>query len=139
MKQKPSSRTRSSKRLKSEIDEALKQGNYTIIPSISLDQTVKLVVKNGNLKPLYEWYEKFDENGKMTLEEATIEYMNVYSKSLIELMSLIPKRLYNILDIRRQKTKADEEKIREYVLVNLCSVITKAEIDRILQLTKDKF
>lgn len=64
------------------------------------------VVKNGNLKSLLEWYENFDENGKRKLEEATVEYLNVYRKSLIELMSKIAKSLYKVLDMRRETTKA---------------------------------
>lgn len=62
-------------------------------PPMSLDQIVNEVIKNGNLRPLSEWYDNFDESGKGTLEESTIEYMNVYSKALNELMSVIPKSL----------------------------------------------
>lgn len=77
--------------------------------------------------------------GKRTLEEAIVEYLNVYSKALIELMSVIPKSLYEILDVRRQTTNKEDERLKEYVLVNLCSIICKEEIERFLQLTKNEF
>lgn len=139
-KEKPSGRTRSGKKSKAfEFDEALKQGKFTIFPPIALEQTVNKVVKNGNLKSLSEWYDNYDESGKRTLEEVTVEYLNVYSKTLIELMSIIPKSLYDILDAKRQTTSKEDERLNEYVLVNLCSVITIEEIDRLLKLTKNKF
>ncbi|XP_059070688.1 uncharacterized protein LOC131860308 [Cryptomeria japonica] len=100
-KQKLSSRERPSKKSNSsEIDEVMKQGKFEVKPLMSLNKIVKKVVKNGNLNPLSEWYENFDENGKRTLEEATIEYVNVYRKALIELMSKIIKSLYKVLDMR---------------------------------------
>lgn len=123
----------------SKINEALKKGKLEVIPPMSLNEIVNEVVKNGNLKPLSELYGKFDESGKISLEEATIEYLNVYSKALIELMTVIPKSLYEILDARRQTTNKEDEGLKEHVLVNLCSVISKEEIDRLLKLEKNDF
>lgn len=97
-KEKPFGRNRSSKKPKSKIAEAFKQGNYTIIPPITLDQIVNAIVKDGNFKPLSKWYENFDEFRKRTLVEATVVYLNVYSKSQIELITVILKSLYDILD-----------------------------------------
>lgn len=65
--------------------------------------------------------------------------MNIHNKALIELMTLVPKSLYKVLDMRRETTKGEEEKLREYLLVNLCLAISKIEIDIILKLAKDKF
>lgn len=80
---------------------------------MSLSEIVNQVIKNGNLKPLSEWYDNFDENGKRTLEEATVYYLNLYSKlSLIEIMSVIPKSLYEILDARRQTTNKEDERLK---------------------------
>lgn len=54
---KPSSRYQPSKKLKSELDEALKprkiQGNNTIVPPITLSLIVNTIVKEGNLKYVY--------------------------------------------------------------------------------------
>lgn len=77
--------------------------------------------------------------GKRTLEEEIVQYLNVYSKALIELMSIIPKSLYKILDARRQTTSKEDENLKEYILVNLCSVISKEEIRRLLKLAKNEF
>lgn len=57
---------------------------------MTLEQIVNEVIKNGNLKPLSECYDNFDDFDKRTLEEAIVEYLNVYSKALIKLMSIIP-------------------------------------------------
>lgn len=107
-----SERPRSSKKSKSNLDEALKsqkfEGNYTILPPITLSQIVDPVAKEGNLKYLLEWY----ENDKRTLEEVVVEYMNVYSKALIELSSMILKGLYEILDARRHMASLEDERIK---------------------------
>lgn len=65
--------------------------------------------------------------------------MDVYSKTLIELSSMIPKILYDILDVRRHTTILDDERIKEYALINLSSVISKDEVTRLLNLVKNKF
>lgn len=91
-KKKPTSKTRSGKKPKaSEFDEALKQGKFTIVPPMTLEKIVNGVVKNDNLIPLSEWYDNFDDSGKRTLEEVVVDYLNVYSKELIELILVIPK------------------------------------------------
>lgn len=43
------------------------------------------------------------------------------------------------MDARRQTYSKEDERLKEYVLVNLCSVITTKEIDRLLKLTKNEF
>lgn len=104
-KEKPSNGSKSGKKSKtSELDEGVQKGKIEVKPPMSLDQIVNEVIKNGNLKPLFEWYGNFDESNKRTLEEAPIEYLNINSKALIELMIVIPKRLYDILDVRRHTT-----------------------------------
>lgn len=60
----------------------------------------------GNLKPLYEFYDKFDDIGKIILEEAIVKYLNTFNKALVEIMSEISKGLYNILEMRRVNAKA---------------------------------
>ncbi|XP_059067434.1 uncharacterized protein LOC131858260 [Cryptomeria japonica] len=60
-------------------------------------------------------------------------------KALIDLSSMILKGLYDILDARRHTTSLEDERIKEYILVNLSSVISKAEVDRLLKLAKDIF
>lgn len=52
-------------------------------PPMSINEIVNQVVKNGNLKPLSEWYDNFGENGKRTLKEAIVEYLNVCRKAFI--------------------------------------------------------
>lgn len=47
--------------------------------------------------------------------------------------------MYDILDARRQIASKEDERLKEYVLVNLCSIITTEEIDRLLKLTKNEF
>lgn len=74
------------KKPKFELDEELKsrklEGNYTIVPPITLSQIIDTLAKEGNFKHILEWYENCR---KITLEEVVIEYMNVYSKAVIEL------------------------------------------------------
>lgn len=88
-KEKLSGGARPGKKFKtSKLDEALKKGKLEVKPPMSLSEIVNEAMKNGNLKPLTKWYDNFDESGKITLEEATIEYLNVYSKALIELVTI---------------------------------------------------
>lgn len=81
------------------------------------------IIKEGKLKPISKYYELLDDAGKRTLEEATIEYVNKYNKALSEIMLEIPRSLYDILDRRKETARIEEERIREYVLVQLCLVI----------------
>lgn len=134
-KENPSSK----KEKTSRIDELIKQAKFIVKPPMSLDQSVDEIVKNGNLKPMSKWYENFDENGKRILEEATIKYLHDYSIALIQIMSKIPKSLYNILEMRRQTNNKEDKRLREYVVVNICYVISKEEIDRILKEPKNQF
>lgn len=73
------------------IDEVIKKVRFTVKPPMSLDEIVNKVVKNRNLEPMSEWYDNCDDNGKRTSEEATINYLNDYNKSLMKIMLEIPK------------------------------------------------
>ncbi|XP_057830558.1 uncharacterized protein LOC131041464 [Cryptomeria japonica] len=57
----------------------------------------------------------------------------------LELSSMIPKELYDILDAWRHKTRLEDERIKEYVLVNLSSIIFNDEVIRLLKLAKERF
>lgn len=64
-KEKPSNGVKSGKKSKPfELDEALKKGKLKVNPPMSLNEIMNEIVKNGNLKPPFEWYDKFDENRK---------------------------------------------------------------------------
>lgn len=54
-------------------------------------------------------------------------------------MFIIPKNLNKVLDMWREIVRVEEERLREYVLINLCFVISKDEIARILKLEKNEF
>lgn len=75
------------------------------------------IVKEGNLKPISKYYELLDDAKKRSIEEATIKYLNTYNRDLIEIMSEIPQSLYEIIDIRKETARIEEERIREYILV----------------------
>lgn len=92
---------------------------------ITLKQVKEAITQQGNLKLISQFYDRLDEKGKSSLEEATIIYLNKFSKALIEIASEVPKSLYDILDLRKETTRIEEERIREYELVQLCSVILK--------------
>lgn len=84
-------------------------------------------------------YKFFDEKDQRSIEEAVVSYMDVCSKALIELSSMIPKILYDILDARRHTTSLYDERIKEYVLVNIFSVISKTVVVRLLNLANEIF
>lgn len=63
----------------------------------------------------------------------------MYSRDLIEIMFEISKSLYDILEMRRRKKNNEEERLREYVLVELCPVIANEDIARILNEAKNEF
>lgn len=65
--------------------------------------------------------------------------MDVYSKALIELSSMIPKSLYDILDARRHTTCLEDGRIQKYLLVNLIFVISKSDVVILLNLAKERF
>lgn len=67
------------------------------------------MIKDGNLKPLCEWYDTFDSVGQRVLEEATIKYLNNFNMTLVEIMAELPKELYEILEMRRVSARIEEE------------------------------
>lgn len=65
--------------------------------------------------------------------------MNKFNRALVEIMSEIPKNLYDVLETRRVSAQAEDERLRELILLNICSVIAKEEINRILEEAKKEF
>ncbi|XP_059068979.1 uncharacterized protein LOC131859358 [Cryptomeria japonica] len=102
-------RPKSSRKSKSKLDEAL---------------------KSGKVEGTYD---------VRAIKEVVVQYMNVYSKAFIQLSSMIPKGLYDILDARRHIDHLEDERIKEYILVNLSYIVSKVEVDRFLKLAKDRF
>lgn len=113
--------------------------SYTIVPPLTLSKLIKEIVKEGNLKNFLVYYDNCDESEQRSFEEAIIEYLNTYSKVLLEISSIILKELYDILDVRRHATSVEDERLKEYTLVNLCFVISKDEIQRILKILQENF
>lgn len=109
------------------------------MPPLTLKEVIDEILKEENLKNVPIYYENFDDKYQRAIEEVVVEYMDVYSKTLIELTSMIPKSLYDILDARRHTTSLEDERIKEYVLVNLSSDIAKDEVITLLKLAKDRF
>ncbi|XP_057839638.2 uncharacterized protein LOC131049594 [Cryptomeria japonica] len=138
-----SGKAKESKKQKSKINAALKsgkiEGTFEIVPPLTLKELIDEILKDGNLKNVSTYYEIFDDKDQRVVEEAIGEYMDAYSKALIELASMFPKSLYDILDVRRHTTSEEDEKINEYVLMNLSFFISQDEVIRLLNLAKDIF
>ncbi|XP_057855729.2 uncharacterized protein LOC131065282 [Cryptomeria japonica] len=114
-----------------------KTQSYEIVMTIR--KVKETIVKEGNLKPISKYYELLDDVGKRSIKKTTIEYLNKYNRPLIEIMSEIRWSLYDIMDMRKETARIEEERIREYILVQLCPMIEKAKIDRILEENEKKF
>lgn len=54
-------------------------------------------------------------------------------------MCEIPKSLYNLLEMRRSSAKVEDDRLKEYVIVSLCSVIAAEEVNRILKEAQKHF
>lgn len=63
------------------------QSNDTIMTVRKVKETI---VKEGNLKPIFKYYELLDDVEKRSIEKAIIEYLNKYNRALIQIMSEIP-------------------------------------------------
>lgn len=115
----PSGRAKASKKQKFELDEALKsdkvEGAYNVVPPMTLKEIIDEILKDGNLKNVPVYYENFDNKDQRAIEESIVQYMDVYSKALIELSCMIPKKLYGILDARRHTTSLEDKRIKEYI------------------------
>lgn len=106
-----------------------KKPRVEVDPSgITLKKVKTSITKQGNLTLLSQFYDCLNEKGKRSIEEATTVYLNKYSKVLIEIVSEVPTSLYDILDMRKEATRVEEEIIREYELVQLCLVIAMIEL-----------
>lgn len=66
-------------------------------------------------------------------EQATIKFLNKFNRALIEIVSKFPKSLYDVLEMRRDSAKEKDDRLREFVLVNICLVIVVEKIDKILK------
>lgn len=82
---------------------------------------------------LHHFYDKFNDARKITLEEAIVKYLKIFNRALVEIMSEIPKSLYDILEMRRNIAKAEDDRLKEYVIVNIYLVITIEEVKRIIK------
>lgn len=108
-------------------------------PSMSVDEVERSVVKDGNLNPIFDWYDTFDESGKKILEEATIKHMNVFNKVLVEIMFGFPPSLYNSLESRRLSALSEEKNLRKRFLTNLYLEMSIEEMDLFLEKDKKEF
>lgn len=97
----PFRRSRETKRQQSKIDEALESGKVEFIPPKSLEDIRNKIIKDGNLNNLAIYYKNADYKEWQKFEEAIVQYMNNFSRALIELSFELPKELYDILDIQR--------------------------------------
>ncbi|XP_059072870.1 uncharacterized protein LOC131873701 [Cryptomeria japonica] len=129
VKMQPSGESQRSKKPRVEVEQS----------DITLKQVKETITEQGNLKFLSQFYDRLDEKGKRSLEEATIVYLNKYSRALIEIASEVPKKIYDILDLRKETARIEKERIREYELVQLCRVIAKTKVDKILKENKERF
>ncbi|XP_059068609.1 uncharacterized protein LOC131859095 [Cryptomeria japonica] len=128
-KVKPSSEEKSSKKVKVDSDK----------PSMIVHEVEEALTMQGNLDPLFEFYDKFDDASKRTLEEATVKYLNIFNRALVEIMFEIPRSLYDNLEMRKGSVKTKDEILREYVIVNLHNVIAIEEVKRILKEIRKAF
>lgn len=74
-----------------------------------MNEIIDEVVKEGNLKNIHVYYENCDDKDQRAIEEVVVQYMNVFRKALLELSSMIPKELYEILDVWRHTTSLEDE------------------------------
>lgn len=130
-KEKPFRSKGASKRQKTET--------YVEKPTLFVDDIIKLVTVDGNLRPMTEFFDDYGDADKRVLEEATIKYLNIYNKALIEITFEIPKSLADILELRKENAKSKDIKIREHVLINLCPQITPDQMNMIFKEVKDDF
>lgn len=78
-----------------------------------IEEVEKELIKDGNLRPLYEWYDTFDSANQIVLEEASIKYLNNFNMTLIEIMFVLSKGLYEVLEMRKVSARTEEEQMRE--------------------------
>lgn len=91
----------------------MESGKIKIIPPKSLDEIKNEIIKDGNLNNLAIYYENADDMEQREIEEVVVQYMNKFSRALIELSSKIPKELYNTLDIQRNAVYRKDEEMKE--------------------------
>lgn len=125
-KEKPSGEVKARKKIKLDADK----------PSMSIHDVEEAITMQGNLKPFSKFYDKLDDAGKRNLEEAIVKYLNIFNRDFVEIMFEIPKSLYDILEMRRGSAKVEDERLKEYVLANLCPMIAVEEVNRILKEAK---
>lgn len=108
------------------------QAKYDIIPPLSSQELINEIIKDGNLKNIFAYYDNLDDNDKRQIEEAIVLHLDVFSKALIELEHYLPKYLYSLLDARRKSASQMDKEMKENELVNQCTSITVEEIDRLI-------
>jgi len=82
-------------------------------PTLSLKSVIKSITVDGNLQPMAEFYDDYNEADQKILQEATIMYLNIYNKDFIEIISLIPKSLEKELEIRKNNAMVKDIEIQE--------------------------
>lgn len=85
-------------------------------------ELVDEIIKDGMLKNKFKYYED--------LEEAILLYLDIYKKSLIEILKEIPLSLYNKLEARRLDAVKRDREIKEVALLELCATVNNVEMKR---------
>lgn len=58
-------------------------------------------MKDGNLKTIDRYYERYEPKEKVIIEDTVIEYLFSFKNNLLEIEGSVPKELYSKLEIKK--------------------------------------
>lgn len=93
------------------------------------------VTKDGILKNVSNFSEDLDDNEKNEIEEAILLHLDIYKKTLVEILKEIPLSLYNKLDARTLDAIRRDIEIKEVELLSMCGSINNEEMKRCIEVS----
>jgi hypothetical protein len=102
----------------------------------NLKMLAKCMLEQGKINQLNKYFDRYEADDQILIEDMVIEYMIKYKKNLIELEGSIPQELYDRLEVRKLRAIEEDQQIRVKTIENLLPVISNLEYATILDAIK---
>jgi hypothetical protein len=96
----------------------------------------KRIIEQGKINQLHKYFDKYEYDDKILIEDMVIDHMLLYKNNLIKLEGSIPQDLYNRLEIIKQRAIEEDEKIRIRTIESMKTMVSNVEYTRILNAIK---
>lgn len=125
----PSSRTTRSQRKST-------QAPLEVVFRPSLQVLSTRIIEEGRIDQIGKFYKKYSEIDKSKIHGMIIKHMLKFKKTILELKTVIPNNVWNILEFLKRQAIEEDLRMREKILDESLSVCSLEEKNLLLDLVK---